>query len=174
MSAWGTLRRVTGHRCEWCISHCSDLAREGSVPGSRGGGRVLDVHGLLVGDDLDPALDLRNISVSSGFVTVGALTSGILAALQSAAIQRMWVGRLRDFRRVVRAESTFGWSWLDALVWRSGTRALSLAPQSSSSARAESTADKGESGGPKFCQGEVAVMGDSRSRGAPRVRQLVP
>ena len=64
---------------------------------------ALDVHGLLVGDDLDPALDLQDVSICLISHTVGALTSGMSAVLQSAAVYRLCVGRLRDFRRV-RAE----------------------------------------------------------------------
>lgn len=44
------------------------------------------VLGCLVGDDLDPALDLRRISQFPVSDSVGALTSGMMAVLQSAAI----------------------------------------------------------------------------------------
>ena len=40
-----------------------------------------DIHGLLVGDDLDPALDLRMISLRFLSRVVGARTSGMLAVL---------------------------------------------------------------------------------------------
>jgi hypothetical protein len=40
-----------------------------------------DIHGLLVSDDLDPALDLQIISVRSLSRVVGARTSGMLAVL---------------------------------------------------------------------------------------------
>lgn len=62
-----------GHRCESALVGATRV---------RGGGeRALDVHRLLVGDDLDPAFDLCNISISLELYLVGALTSGILAEL---------------------------------------------------------------------------------------------
>lgn len=43
--------------------------------------RAVDVHGLLVGDDLDPALDLRAVSTRFATQGSGAITSGMLAVL---------------------------------------------------------------------------------------------
>lgn len=44
--------------------------------------RVWNIHGLLVGDDLDPALDLLGVSICLVCHTADALTSGILAVFK--------------------------------------------------------------------------------------------
>jgi hypothetical protein len=86
MIAWGTLRRATGHRCKERVSSSFDF--DACIESEWGTMRRRqlravdgDIHGLLVSDDLDPALDLQIISVRSLSRVVGARTSGMLAVL---------------------------------------------------------------------------------------------
>lgn len=81
----------------------------------------MNIHGLLVGDDLDPALDLRDVSISFALRMVGAPTSGMLAVLQGVTGEGVGVWRLRDCRRVVRAAVDVRLA--RPVVWRSGTSA---------------------------------------------------
>lgn len=115
------------------------------------------IHGLLVGDDLDPALDLRMISARSCRVWQAG-------ARQACWRCRVWSERLSRGSRLRRVEVELrlvlraGWraGWLaERSRWAEDSSSLVLGSavnQTSSSARADTTAagfDLGEGGGPR-------------------------
>ena len=123
----------------------------------------MDVHGLLVGDDLDPALDLR--AVSTRFATQGssAITSGMLAVLLGGrAIKRWWSGGCARLQARYERTSMFGCcKWLARPAtrdpWFGGAESYSsrLAQQSSLPARAEATAAGYETRGEGHSRGNA-------------------